>query len=242
MPLFVNSQDLDFRDLNSVKDSIKQVAEILKNDGLAVIPTDTVYGITAIGSSPTAREKLLNLKPRSNTPIGFLIADIENENFKLEDLFELNQESKNIMAEHWPGALTLVLKRTQLGKDSPIFAGGQGSSFDISGEISGFDISGDLSFGGETAGIRCPDHPWLRELIRTTGPLATTSANLHKVSVAQDIESLAEEICQGVDVICDGGSLAAVASSVIDMTGEKPEVLREGTIKIDTSQIDTTRL
>lgn len=233
MPLFVNSQDLDFRDLNSVKDSIKQVAEILKNDGLAVIPTDTVYGIAAIGSSPTAREKLLNLKPRSNTPIGFLIADVENENFKLEDLFELNQESENIMAEYWPGALTLVLKRTQLGKDSPIFAGGQGSPF---------DISGDISFGGETAGIRCPDHPWLRELIRITGPLATTSANLHKVSVAQDIESLAEEICQGVDVICDGGSLAAVASSVIDMTGEKPEVLREGTIKIDTSQIDTTRL
>ena len=194
--------------------SVSQVVEVLAKGGLAVIPTDTVYGIAALGSSEVGREKLLNIKPRPDSkPISFLIDETLAKTPELEILVKLNQESKDLMAKHWPGALTLVFNKTQIGKDSEMFA------------------TTLKAFGGDTVGLRCPAHSWLQEVIKITGPLATTSANLHNAHTPKNLKELSPEIAQLADIICDGGELSKVASKVIDVTGEESKVLRDSALK-----------
>lgn len=123
-----------------------------------------------------------------------------------ETIAVVDDEAKRLAERWWPGGLTLVLNRR--------------ASFDA-----------DLGERAHTVGVRAPDHAAALELLRITGPLATTSANLHKqppLTTAAAVREVFDE--SEVAVIVDGGTCDGVPSTVIDCTLSPPRVLREGAI------------
>ena len=113
-----------------------------------------------------------------------------------------------LAAAHWPGPLTMVLPRRP----------GLGWAL---GEPAG------------TIGLRCPDHHLVRALAARVGPLATTSANRHGQPTPGSAVEAADQLLGPVDLVIDGGALSGTPSTVVDVTGEVPRVLRQGGVVID---------
>jgi L-threonylcarbamoyladenylate synthase len=168
----------------------------LNGGGVAVIPTDTVYGLAARLDQTSAIERIFELKgrPRSK-PLPVLVPDIAEAN----RLARLPPEALRMAAEVWPGPLTLVVQAV-----SPL------------GQIGG---------DGWSVGLRVPNHPFTLELLKRCGPLATTSANRSGRSTGVTVEGVMEDLGEGIDLYVDGGALTAVASQVISFIGE-PRKLR----------------
>ena len=182
--------------------------EILKNGGVGVIPTDTIYGIACSAFSREAILRLYDLKKRdSNKPPVVLISGISDLN-----LFgiELNDFEKDFIAKYWPGKISFIFK--------------------IKSELDYLDKGLGLA-------IRLPADEVVRKFIRQTGPLATSSANLQShlpaknIAEAQKYFGLPGQGC-GVDFYEDGGNLDSLPSTLVRITGDKIEVLREGAVKI----------
>lgn len=165
-----------------------------------VIPTDTVYGLIALPDDSAATAALFDRKRRRfDTPMAVLVADGEQS----ADVLDLDQHHVPL-TELWPGALTVVGRR-----------------------VAGVD----LHLGGDptTVGVRCPDHPWVRDLCRRVGPIAATSANRHGEPTPIEAAAVAEQL--GADLlIIDGGPAAEQASTVVDVSGPDLVVLRDGPI------------
>jgi L-threonylcarbamoyladenylate synthase len=183
--------------------ALSLAADITRSGGVIAFPTDTVYGIGASAIDKDAIEKLYQVKGRSqDKAIPVLLADLE----------ELTQITPNpgdmvqvIMRKFWPGALTLIL---------PLLAG----------------LPSNLS-PTQTVGIRIPDFDLTRELLRHTGPLAATSANLSGQESARTAEEVMENLMGEIDLILDGGiSPGGVDSTVLDCTKAEPFILRTGPI------------
>ena len=184
---------------------IKLVAQILKDDGVVVYPTDTFYGLGVNCFSPSAIRRAYGLKKRDlSKPLSVVISDrdmLQSVAIDIPILFE------SLEAEFWPGPLTLVLRASPLIPD--VLLGSQNS-----------------------IGVRLPDHTWLRELVKTAGfPITATSANIAgKTEISDPVKAI--QAFQGkVDCIVDGGlTRGGLSSTVVDMTTEKPSILREGAI------------
>ena len=118
-----------------------------------------------------------------------------------------DDRASRVAAACWPGALTLVLARTDASRD--------------------WELGGD----GATIGVRVPDHPVARSLLGRTGPLAATSANRSGEAPGRDHDELVATFGEVVAVYLRGdGSVAGAASTVIDLTGAEPMVLRRGDV------------
>lgn len=169
------------------------------------VPTDTVYGIGVDPQSPEAVERLFELKGRPpHKPVGLLAASLEDAN----EVAEIRGAAADLARDHWPGALTLVVR------PKVILA----------------DWVGDAQ--AQTVGIRVPDHPVARELLAATGPLAVTSANR---SAQPDTTSAAEARAvfgDEVAVYLEGTSPGGVPSTVVDATGGELRVLRPGPVTV----------
>jgi len=183
--------------------ALSLAADIIRSGGVIAFPTDTVYGVGASAIDEDAIEKLYQVKGRSQEKaIPILLADLE----------ELNQITPTpgemvgvIMDKFWPGALTLIL---------PLLAG----------------LPSNLS-PTQTVGVRIPDFDLTRELLRHTGPLAATSANLSGQESSYNAEEVRENLSGNIDLILDGGiSPGGVASTVLDCTKAEPIILRTGPI------------
>jgi len=111
------------------------------------------------------------------------------------------------MARFWPGGLTIILPR-----------------------LSGVDIVLGNGAGGPTVGVRCPDHAVPRQLCAEVGPLATTSANLHGEATPPTAEEVRALFGDALAVVVDGGRCEGSPSTVVDCTGERPVLVREGTV------------
>jgi tRNA threonylcarbamoyl adenosine modification protein (Sua5/YciO/YrdC/YwlC family) len=183
--------------------ALSLAADIISSGGLIAFPTDTVYGIGASAINEDAIEKLYRVKLRSQEKaIPVLLADLE----ELTQITPVPGEMVGIiMGKFWPGALTLIL---------PLLAG----------------LPSNLS-PTQTVGIRIPDFDLTRELLRHTGPLAATSANLSGQESAHNAEEVWENLSGEIDLILDGGtSPGGVASTVLDCTKAEPLILRTGPI------------
>lgn len=175
---------------------------MLEGGGLAVIPTDTVYGLAAhLGSAPAIRS-IFEAKGRAESkPIPVLGADSR----QLEDIAVFDDRARSLARRFWPGPLTLILPRAQ-----------------------GFDA--DLG-GGETrtVGVRVPKAPRTLELLRRTGPLAVTSANRSGEREATTVDEARATFGDSVGAYLDGGRCVGVPSTIVFLAGER-RLLREGTI------------
>ena len=190
--------------------ALAEAAAALRGGGVVLVPTDTVYGLAAL--TPEAEDDLFVLKGRpADRSIAVLVAD----RAAAESLAaSVPAPLAELMDRHWPGPLTVVLPRPPAG---------------------GPRIGGNAA----TVGVRCPDHPWLRGLLATVGPLAVTSANRHAAptppDAAQVLAALAPDPATGtaIAVAIDGGPCSGVASTVVAWRNETLEILRPGPLNIE---------
>jgi L-threonylcarbamoyladenylate synthase len=177
---------------------------------LAVIPTDTVYGIAADAFSAEAVNALLAAKGRDrSTPPPVLIGDTETMDALAMQIPEV---ARKLAAAFWPGALTMVLKAQP-------------------------SLTWDLGETKGTVALRVPDHKIAIALLKETGPLAVSSANRHGEPAATTAQQAFEYFGETVPVYLDGGeSPKGEASTILDMTpairGEKVRVLRLGALPL----------
>ncbi|MGB7962286.1 MAG: L-threonylcarbamoyladenylate synthase, partial [Propionicimonas sp.] len=196
------SQVIDVR-MDSVAAINAAMAAIAAGECI-VLPTDTVYGIGANALSAPAVRSLLEAKRRGrDMPPPVLLA----EPAMLRSLAGGRLSDAEALAEaFWPGALTLVV-------------------------TSHPRLRMDLGDRGDTIAVRVPDHTFTRELLRATGPLAVSSANVSGEPAACSIAEARAQLGDSVSVYLDaGGSSGPVPSTVVDLSGETPRILREGRI------------
>lgn len=190
---------------NITEESIAAAGKILSEGGLVAFPTDTVYGLGALCTDEAAIEKLFAAKGRDEgKPISILVSDIAQVEAAAD---EVPEKARRLMEQYWPGALTIVLKK------SPA-------------------VSARLSAGTGTIGIRMPDSETARALIKAAkSPLAAPSANRSGKRSAVTAEDVREDLDGRIDLILDGGPCpVGLASTVVDLTGPDPKILREGII------------
>ena len=185
--------------------ALRHASDILQRHGVVAFPTDTVYGLGAGAFDEAGVDRLYSVKGRDQTKaIAILLAD-------LEQLYRVLAEPSTDMLQFarafWPGPLTLVLRRHP-------------SIPDI--------VSPD-----STLGVRIPDHPVARALLRFVGPLATTSANLSGGENATTAEGVLAQLDGRIDLLLDGGqSPGGQPSTVLDLSGAAPKIVREGPIRL----------
>lgn len=169
------------------------------------VPTDTVYGLGVDPFNPEAVARLFDLKGRpEHKPVGVLVATLD----QALEIGDLPSPAVELARLHWPGALTLV----------------------VTPKVIMADWVGDQQ--RRTIGIRVPDHDLARELLTSSGPLAVTSANLSGGSETMDDRQARDIFGDGVAVYLEGVAPGGEASTVIDVTGSEPTVIREGPIDI----------
>ena len=198
-----------FFDVASQRDEALTAAVAAIREGRTIVlPTDTVYGIGANAMSAPAVQGLLDAKKRGrDMPPPVLIADAAS----LGSLVQFIDEDAKALAERfWPGALTLVL-RTQ-----------EGLRIDL-GETRG------------TIAVRVPDHEFTRALLRRTGPLAVSSANVSGQPSSTDIDGAREQLGDTVAVYLDAGPTpGSTPSTIVDFSvSTLGTLLRAGAISID---------
>ncbi|HET6793621.1 MAG TPA: L-threonylcarbamoyladenylate synthase [Acidimicrobiales bacterium] len=183
--------------------AIARAVAALRSGAVIGLPTDTVYGLGAHPGVPGAVEEVFRLKGRPpEVAMPVLVAGAD----QLEGIVaEVPPSAAALMAAHWPGPLTVVLRR------SPAFRA------DLGGEPT-------------TVGVRAPDHPVVAALCRAAGPLAVTSANLHGRPPLPEAAEVARTF--PTVLVLDGGRCEGLPSTVVDCTGPEPVVLRQGEVRL----------
>lgn len=185
--------------------TIDAAVEAVRAGAVVGLPTDTVYGIGVDPLNEAAVGRLFDLKGRpEQKPVGLLVASIEQARM----IGEIEGLAAELALAHWPGALTLVV--TPL----VILANWVGDS------------------QRSTVGIRVPDHPVALELLEVCGPLAVTSANRSGGAEARDDVEASSIFGADVAVYLPGVAPGGEASTVVDATGARLTVLREGPVRL----------
>lgn len=188
------------------EDALAAAEAAVESGRCIVLPTDTVYGIGAAAFDAAAVQGLLDAKQRGrDMPPPVLIA----EPSMLRSLATgLTREGLEVAKAFWPGPLTVVVNAQP-------------------------DLKLDLGDRGDTIAVRVPDHDFTRTLLRRTGPLAVSSANVSGRPAARTVDEAIEQLGDSVAVYLDAGEAGGpVPSTIIDLTGP-PRILREGRLGCD---------
>ncbi len=182
---------------------IERFAQMLKSGGLVAFPTETVYGLGADATNPTAVAKIFAAKGRPGT--NPLIVHIADASVARRYATHWPDTATKLAARFWPGPLTLVLPK------SP-------------------DIVDAVTAGRGTVGLRVPDHPLALGLLRAfDGPVAAPSANKSNRISPTTAQHVRDELGDSVDLILDGGPCrVGIESTVLDLSSEHPTILRLG--------------
>ena len=196
------------------KTYLKKISDTLREGGLVVLPTETVYGLGGNGLNKRACKKIYEAKGRpSDNPLILHIA----ENLQLDALVaEIPDVAKKCMEKFWPGPLTIIFKRSEIVPD----------------EATG---------GLETVAIREPSNEIAHAILKAVDfPVAAPSANLSGRPSPTKVEHVIEDLNGRVDIIVDGGhSVVGIESTVLDVTVDPPMILRPGKITLeDLREID----
>jgi L-threonylcarbamoyladenylate synthase len=179
----------------------------LKNGGLVVLPTDTVYGVGADAFDSAAVAALLSAKGRGrDMPVPVLVGSWHT----IDGLaLSVPTATRDLVRAFWPGALSLVVRQAP-------------------------SVLWDLGDARGTVMLRMPLHPVAIELLREVGPMAVSSANVSGRPPAVDAENARGQLGDLVDVYLDAGpSAQQAASTILDLTGTEPRILRSGPVSAE---------
>ena len=186
-------------------DLMARACEIIRKGGVVIFPAKCLYGIAADALSPEAVDRVFEVKRRPrNNPILVLV----NGKQDLERLVKRVPETAvALMDRFWPGDVTIVFEAVD-------------------------DLPGVLTAHTGKIGIRMPHHPVARALIKRLGtPITGTSANISGARGISRVQDLAPDLVSRVDMVLDAGQLkGGKGSTVVDVTGDKVRVLREGEV------------
>ncbi len=184
---------------------LQKVAGIIKNDGIVLFPTETVYGIGANGLSKKAVEKVYKAKGRSiKNPINLLVSDIKMIESVAKDITELEYK---LMDVFFPGPFTIILKKKDI-------------------------VPNIVTAGGDTVGVRMPSGEIALKLVQESGvPIAAPSANLSGSLSGTNLNDIIGDFENKVDCIIDGGdSKIGLESTIVKVVDGVPHILRPGAI------------
>ena len=186
-------------------ESVERAKQILQSGGVVAIPTETVYGLGAIGTDSNAVKKIFEIKGRpSDNP---LIAHV-HESYDLSKLVEIECDyADKLIKAFTPGPLTMVFKSKGV-------------------------VCSEAVCGGQTLAVRIPEHEGCRELLRAVdAPIVAPSANLSKHVSPVTAEHVYGDLNGKIELILDGGKCSGgIESTVLDCTSKVPRILRAGLI------------
>ena len=184
---------------------VDNAVAVLRAGGLVAFPTETVYGLGADAANPAAVKRIFEVKGRPAThPVIVHLADaVQVANWARE----IPEAARVLARKFWPGPLTVILKRA--AQVSDVVTGGQ-----------------------DTVALRVPSHPVAQRLLRAFGGgIAAPSANRHGRVSATTAAHVRSEFGEAVDCVLDGGEAdVGIESTIIDLSGAKPALLRLGVI------------
>lgn len=185
--------------------AVLQAADLLKAGELVALPTETVYGLAANAFDSNAVARIYRAKGRP--PTNPIIVHVADRRMARQCVRHWPRAAERLARSFWPGPLTMVLPRAGC-------------------------IPGIVTAGGETVGVRCPDHPVIQGVIRACGfPLAAPSANISNRLSATTADHVCQNLAGKVKLVLDGGPCSVgIESTVIDLTSDPPRVLRPGVI------------
>lgn len=187
--------------------AIDEAVHVLDRGGLVVLPTDTVYGVGADAFDAEAVARLLAAKGRGRQmPPPVLVPDAATLDGLATDVPDV---ARTLVAQLWPGGLTLICRAQP-------------------------SLAWDLGETRGTVALRMPDHPAALALLRRTGPLAVSSANRTGQPAALTAADAAAQLGDAVQLYLDAGAApGGVASTIVDVTGDAPRIVRAGAIGAD---------
>jgi tRNA threonylcarbamoyl adenosine modification protein (Sua5/YciO/YrdC/YwlC family) len=197
---------LDCTDPNTRPMAILAAARAVSAGSVVVLPTDTLYGIGADAFNPEAVTSLLAAKGRGrDMPVPVLIGSWHT----IDGLVSaVSGQVRDLVEAFWPGALTLVVEHAP-------------------------SLAWDLGDARGTVAIRMPLHPVALELLAETGPMAVSSANRTSMPPAVTAQQAYEQLGESVAVYLDGGEApAGRPSTIVDLTGDVPVLLRQGAVSL----------
>jgi tRNA threonylcarbamoyl adenosine modification protein (Sua5/YciO/YrdC/YwlC family) len=197
----------DCADTQQRDEGLAAAASAVQEGQLVVLPTDTVYGVGADAFNPGAVSALLATKGRGrNMPPPVLVGSVRAAAALAESLGAFGQD---LIDEFWPGPLTLVFRASST-------------------------LMWDLGETMGTVAVRMPLHPVALDLLRRTGPMAVSSANRHSLPAATTADEAQTQLGEAIAVYLDGGPCADnVPSTILDLTGTVPRMLRAGALSVD---------
>ena len=186
---------------NPQKRLIRQVVEVLKNDGIIAYPTDTYYGIGCDIMNKKAIEKIYLLKQRDKKrPFNFICSGLKN----ISDYAKVSNYAYKTMKRLLPGPYTFILEGSKL-------------------------VPKIMLTNRKTAGIRVPENKICLALVEELGnPIITTSATMPDGSVFDNPSLINEYYSTRIDMVIDGGPVPGQPSSVISLINDIPEIIRDG--------------
>jgi len=189
------------------KDAIIRAAEVIRRGGLVAFPTETVYGLGADALSPRSVRRIFEAKGR---PVDNPLIVHVGEREAADRLGKVDERSRRLMGLFWPGPLTLVIR----------------AAGEVPAEVTG---------GLETVAVRMPAHPVAIALIKGSGvPIAAPSANRSGRPSPTTAEAVLEDLGGRVEIILDAGpTVVGVESTVLDVTGDLPVLLRPGGVSLE---------
>lgn len=178
---------------------IGDIAEVLRDGGVVLLPTDTIYGLHAVATDERAVARIAAMKGRDDAkPFVVIGASMQ----QLQDIgVDFPAEAREVLQSLWPAPLTAILPLRL-----PVAA----------------------SRGAATLAVRVPDLEWLRALVAICGPLASTSANIAGSPPVETPEKFSYEGQTALDGIVDAGPLSGEPSVIVDFTGDTTRITREG--------------
>ena len=186
------------------EDDIDEIVDILKNNGVISVPTDTVYGVCARIDSKKAHDNLILVKNRpENKPFPVMCANEE----QIKGIAIVNEKAEKIIKAFMPGPITIVLNKKETVPDY-------------------------ITNGKKTIAIRMATSKTLEKIILSLEtPIFMSSANQSGEKTSESLEEI-EKNCPKINGILEGKIKLGVGSTIIDCTSEKIKVLREGPIKL----------
>ena len=189
-------------------DELEKAVRFLGSDGVVVFPTDTLYGLGADVFSLPALQRIFSIKGRPpELALPVLVAGLD----QVEAVaLPMSGEARRLAQRFWPGPLTLVMRRSPQLPDL-------------------------VTGGADTVAVRMPGHPVPLELARRLGrPITGTSANLSGRPDLLDLDALESQLGHLVDYIIRAGPApTGTASTVVDITGGAPRLLRQGVLSLE---------